>query len=601
MKIKLLCSFILFSVAVSGRSLHEVNTILINEIKLKENKNDNVLAFSHAKTENKIHSSKTTFSTINKGDLVINELMAANTSTVTDQDGEYEDWVELYNTSNKTLSLDNLYLTDDPTDLTAWQFPSGLTIAPGGYLIVWCDKDEEQAGLHADIKFSLGGESAILSYGTESSIIENITFGVQLADKSYARNPNGTGDFVIQSPTFNANNNGGVVEGEIEQIDAGDLVINEIMASNITTVTDQDGEYEDWIELYNNSSKTLSLDNLYLSDNFSNLTTWRFPFGLTMAPGSYLIVWCDNDDEQTGLHADIKFSAIGENAILSYGNEDSIIESVSFGVQKDDKSYARRPNGTGAFVIQSATFQVNNNSGVIVEEEEYDKIAVGDLVINEIMASNETTVTDQDGEYEDWIELYNNSSKTLSLDNLFLTDDSTVLTTWRFPEGTTIPAGGYLIVWCDNDDEQAGLHTNFKFSASGETVIMSYPDGTIMENITFGEQQVDMGYARVPNGTGNFQIQAPTYNSTNGNNLSVKEIENTTNYSFYPNPTQADLHIESTGNVIQTIKINSLLGQELFNKSGYNTTTTTLDFSNFSKGIYFVTINNSKIIKVTKK
>jgi hypothetical protein len=105
----------------------------------------------------------------------------------------------------------------------------------------------------------------------------------------------------------------------------------------------------------------------------------------------------------------------------------------------------------------------------------------------------------------------------------------------------------------------------------------------------------------VPNGTGNFQIQAPTYNSTNGNNLSVKEIENTTNYSFYPNPTQADLHIESTGNVIQTIKINSLLGQELFNKSGYNTTTTTLDFSNFSKGIYFVTINNSKIIKVTKK
>jgi hypothetical protein len=110
-----------------------------------------------------------------------------------------------------------------------------------------------------------------------------------------------------------------------------------------------------------------------------------------------------------------------------------------------------------------------------------------------------------------------------------------------------------------------------------------------------------MGYARVPNGTGNFQIQEPTYNTTNGNNLSVKEIEGTTNYSFYPNPVQADLIIESTGNVIQTIKINSLLGQELFNKKDYNATTTTVDFSNFSKGIYFITINDSKIIKVMKK
>ncbi|SDS01478.1 Por secretion system C-terminal sorting domain-containing protein [Polaribacter sp. KT25b] len=549
----------------------------------------------------KIESS---ISTIKAGELVINEIMASNTKTASDQDGEFDDWIELYNNSNQTLSLDNLYLSDDSTNLTAWQFPAGLTIEAGDYLIVWCDKDDEQSGLHADIKFSLGGESAILSYGDDNSIIENITFGVQQDDMSYARNPNGTGDFVIQSPTFESNNNSGQEGEEYDKIAEGDLVINEIMASNTLTVTDQDGEYDDWLELYNNSTKTLSLDNLYLSDDFSALTTWRFPSGLTISPGSYLTVWCDKDDTQAGLHADIKFSSNGENAILSYGDADSIIESVSFGEQIDDKSYARRPNGTGDFVIQSATFESNNNSGVIVddEEEEFDKIIAGELVINEIMASNETTVTDQDGEYEDWIELYNNSSKTLSLDNLFLTDDSTVLTTWKFPTGITIEAGGYLIVWCDKDDTQAGLHADIKFSLTGESAILSYGDeDSIIENVTFGLQQTDMGYARVPNGTGNFQIQSPTYNANNGNNLSVNDKENSLNFNFYPNPVKSILNIESSTNQIESLKVSSILGQVIFNNQNINTTKTTVDLSSYSKGIYLVTINNLEVIKVIKE
>ena len=56
--------------------------------------------------------------------------MASNTATVADQDGEFDDWIELYNNSSQTVSLDNLYLSDDATDLLAWQFPTGVTLAP---------------------------------------------------------------------------------------------------------------------------------------------------------------------------------------------------------------------------------------------------------------------------------------------------------------------------------------------------------------------------------------------------------------------------------------------------------------------------------------
>jgi spore coat protein CotH len=564
--------------------------------------NDNIGAFSPARAQYEFYTIDATYPKLNVGDLVINEIVASNDTGETDEEGEYEDWIELYNTTDETLSLDNLYLSDDEDDKLIYQFPAGTTLEADSYLIVWCDKDEEQGDFHAEFKLSSGGESVFLSYADET-ILENITFGEQTTDLSYSRSPNGTGDFVIQATTFEASND---AEVEVDMIAEGDLVINEIMASNTLTVVDQDGEYDDWIELYNNSSETLSLDNLYLTDDATALTTWQFPTGTTIGAGEYLIVWCDKDSEQEGLHADIKFSASGETAVLSYGDEDSIIENVTFGEQKDDKSYARNPNGTGDFVIQSATFESNNNDGIIddeeeEEEEDYDKIAEGDLVINEIMASNTLTAVDQDGEYDDWLELYNNSSETLSLDNLYLSDDAAALKTWQFPTGTTIEPGEYLIVWCDKDEEQEGLHADIKFSASGESAILSYSDGTIIEEITFGEQTDDISYARSPNGTGDFTLLAPTYEANNDSALSVGQIELDLDINFYPNPIQSVLNIESGVNPIQSLRVSSLLGQVFLAKENVNETKTEIDFSSFSEGIYFVTINNSKIIKVIKQ
>src|SRR5690606_32662758 len=78
--------------------------------------NNNIGAFSPARAEHEFYDIDATYITIAEGDLVINEIMASNVTTVVDQDGEYDDWLELYNNSTETLSLDNLYLSDDPTD-----------------------------------------------------------------------------------------------------------------------------------------------------------------------------------------------------------------------------------------------------------------------------------------------------------------------------------------------------------------------------------------------------------------------------------------------------------------------------------------------------
>ena len=68
------------------------------------------------------------------------------------------------------------------------------------------------------------------------------------------------------------------------------------MAGNVTSVADQNGEYDDWVELYNGNSFSLNLNGYYLSDNENDLTKWTFP-NVSIPANDYLIVWCDTAEE----------------------------------------------------------------------------------------------------------------------------------------------------------------------------------------------------------------------------------------------------------------------------------------------------------------
>ncbi len=139
----------------------------------------------------------------------------------------------------------------------------------------------------------------------------------------------------------------------------------------------------------------------------------------------------------------------------------------------------------------------------------------GDVVINEFMADNETTATDQDGEFDDWIELFNNTGAAVSLTGYGLSDDADDLMQFVFPD-TTLAAGGYLIVWADGDTDQDGLHADFGLSRNGETLFLTLPDGvTITDEVTFGAQDVDISTGRDPNGTGDFVAMTPTFAAEN--------------------------------------------------------------------------------------
>ena len=144
------------------------------------------------------------------------------------------------------------------------------------------------------------------------------------------------------------------------------------------------------------------------------------------------------------------------------------------------------------------------------------------VVINELMADNDNIIEDPQGDYDDWLELHNLTDSLVILTGIYLSDKEDNPTKWQFPDGTMIPANGYLIVWLDedHDDEDAteGLHANFKLSKSGETVMLvgSDADGNmVLDSVTFGEQETDISYGRIPNGTGEFQVVMATPGEAN--------------------------------------------------------------------------------------
>ena len=167
----------------------------------------------------------------------------------------------------------------------------------------------------------------------------------------------------------------------------------------------------------------------------------------------------------------------------------------------------------------------------------------GNLVINEFVASNDSVggYQEPDGGFGDWLELYNMGTSDLNLEGINFSDDLTELDKWAFPAGVTIEAGGYLILWVDNDPDQTGIHATFNLSKGGEDVVLSQ-NGSIIDQYTYGEQETNIASARVPNGTGNFVKQIPTP-LENNETLSANEPA-TLRLKAFPSPTSNTLIVE---------------------------------------------------------
>ena len=212
----------------------------------------------------------------------------------------------------------------------------------------------------------------------------------------------------------------------------------------------------------------------------------------------------------------------------------------------------------------------------------------GPVVINELMASNSMTVTDETGDYEDWIELFNTSNQAVDLSGYYLSDNPANLAKYEIPQGISIPANGYVIFWADEDGSDGPYHCNFKLSASGEVVYLLNHELVIQDSVTFGAQETDKGYARVPNGTGAFVIQAPTFSANNNSTGVSAPDKNGAPMMVFPNPASASftVRIDQTRSG-QPILVYDMNGRLLYQNQP-DETETAISVQGWPAGVYSI-------------
>ncbi len=136
--------------------------------------------------------------------VVINELMSSNNSTILDDFGDADDWVEIYNASNTAVNIGGLYLTDDEALPTKWQIPTDFTslttIAVGGHLVIWLDAEPTEGTLHSTFKLSSSGEFLAIYANDGTTVIDSLTFGAIPTDVSFGRTPDAATTWTQMQP-----------------------------------------------------------------------------------------------------------------------------------------------------------------------------------------------------------------------------------------------------------------------------------------------------------------------------------------------------------------------------------------------------------------
>lgn len=404
--------------------------------------------------------------------LVINEVLADNERGLTDEAGEAEDWIELVNTSASPLAIGDLFLSDDLARPNQWSLPN-VTLAAGERLLIWADNDEDQGSEHANFKLSASGEDLILVAGDGETVLQSVFFGPQRTDVSWGRIPDAAagGTPVVwrhMVPTPNATNSNNAppeIQARV-QIPSNVVTNQDDLIIQATVIDDVD------------TSSTVEIQL-----TVDGVTT-------TMA----LLDDGAHDDQAAGdgIYG-LNLGMFAEGTLISYW----------LSAQDSATASSRLPAAAPDEVFSLTVVPAGGEAPV--------------LFINEVLADNSSVNSDEAGEFDDWIELYNPGNDSVSLLGLFLTDDPAVPNKWALPD-MTIPAGGFLLVWADNDVDQGPLHAGFKISANGKMVGLYTVDGTEVDILGFGAQATDISFGRSPDGSSTTTtFDNPTPGATNNN------------------------------------------------------------------------------------
>ena len=462
--------------------------------------------------------------------LYINELMASNSTTIVDESGDFDDWIEIYNAGSSDVNLAGYYISDDPSTPSLWQIPATnatlTTVPAGSFLLLWADKDLADGANHINLKLSSGGETLALRLPDGNTLVDAVSFGAQNTDVSYGRVEDGMSYFqnFPQSTPGVSNSTAGPstypatfvfpvssYSDDAEEAPDGTMKLN---SPDLDMTNDGTEEQTIGIRFTDiNIEQGASITNAYIQ-----FTTFQASVGV-----SDLTISGQDDGNPssfTGSDFNISNRSLTSSSI-NWSPNNWLIDEENGDNQKTSnlsnivQELIDKPSwnigNAMAFIIEGSgvrgAYAFDGNTELVPQL--VIEIAlpapsepVVDLYINEVAARG-TDYADEQGDFEDWVELYNGSNDPIAIGGLYLTDDTAELLKWQIGTSAVIQANDHLIIWTDSDPEEGPLHTNFKLSGSGGTLsLVQVLDNaiTVIDQITFGDIPLKASYGRETDG-----------------------------------------------------------------------------------------------------
>lgn len=485
--------------------------------------------------------------------LFINEFMAVNSATIADENGDFDDWIELYNPNDEALDLAGFYLSDDLNELTKYRIPYAAldaTITAGGWKLLWADAEDNQGNLHTNFALSALGEDIVLVGTDGMTIVDSYSYSSAEVDQSEGRNGDGNEEWVyFTQATPNASN----------EALAPLIIATPVALTNFNQVLGQAS-----------ASQSLTVSGTNLTEDLNLLVDAPFEISLE-AEGNYsnelVLSETNGNIPATTLYVRLNASDLGDHS----GN--------------------------------IALISGNNSSSVALNGSTSDQSQENPILfINEFMASNNQTIADEYGEYDDWIEIYNPNSFAVDLAGYYLSDDLNLLTKYQIPESSDeaiIAPFGFLLVWADNSNFQGDLHTNFALSASGEDIVLTAPDGTSIVNAySYEAQTADISEGRSTDGAPEWIFfDVPTPNASNGG-VGVDERLAAAAHP-YPNPFTDRLSVLAEQS-FEAVELWSASGQLLIRQSITGTGLQSIDTSGLPAGMYLLRLTGGMHVQTQR-
>ena len=442
-----------------------------------------------------------------KPQVIFSEVMSSNGSFAA-PDGEFYDWIELYNPQGAPADLSGWGLSDRADEIK-YVFPDGTKVPGNGYMVVWCFKATDRDDT-APFALSAQGEETVYLFDSEGGAAEELVLPAMEKDTSWQRGRDGAWAVTV-TPTPGEVNV--LTPPAAPQRAETDVVIAELRSTGRIGLRDQDGEYSDWAELYNAGDAPADLSGWYLSDDPDKPCKWEIP-SLVLEAGERTVVFCSGKDRREGeLHTSFALSKSGGGLYLADPDGVPAGELLYDAMERDQ--VCRLTDSGVEYSYEATPGYPNTPEGY----EEYIAAADvhGSIVINEVVAYYNGKFTDGRKQSYDWLELKNVSDQPVSLAGYFLTNDT------RDPEvcplpNVTLKPGALYVVFCAKDVKLLdGKHTYapFNISSRGERVYLFSPEGELSDSVFVHDLPYAGSIGRLNGGQGFYLFETPTPDKEN--------------------------------------------------------------------------------------